>query len=123
MTERFGGKSKKEAIGIAHRTCILSIITSGCSFFVATFGVSAYSKVDMIGSICTLLSRGAIISMTCVLFLLPSAFFLFDGVIMHTTLKPKDGGVKVKKLKLAVKAKQVKTAKPALEAEASQGQG
>ena len=85
ITERLGGKEKGEAIGIAHRSCMLSIITSGCSFFVATFGVSVYSQVDMIGSICTLLSRGAIISMASVLFLLPSMFYLLDGLIMKTT--------------------------------------
>ena len=63
---------------------MLSILTSGFSFFVATFGVSVYSKVDMIGSICTLLSRGALISMTSVLFLLPALFYLLDGLIIRT---------------------------------------
>ena len=84
VTERKDGKSKKEAIDIAHRSSMLSILTSGFSFFVATFGVSVYSKVDMIGSICTLLSRGALISMTSVLFLLPALFYLLDGVIIRT---------------------------------------
>ena len=84
VTERKDGKSKKEAIGIAHKSSMLSILTSGFSFFVATFGVSVYSKVDMIGSICTLLSRGALISMTSVLFLLPALFYLLDGVIIRT---------------------------------------
>ena len=82
-TERYAGKSKTDAIRTAHRTCMLSIITSGFSFFVATFGVSVYSKVDMIGSICTLLSRGAIISMASVLLLLPAMFYLFDGIIIR----------------------------------------
>jgi predicted RND superfamily exporter protein len=84
VTERKDGKSKEEAIGIAHRSSMLSILTSGFSFFVATFGVSVYSKVDMIGSICTLLSRGALISMTSVLFLLPALFYLLDGIIIRT---------------------------------------
>ena len=84
VTERKDGKPKKEAIGIAHRSSMLSILTSGFSFFVATFGVSVYSKVDMIGSICTLLSRGALISMTSVLFLLPALFYLLDGLIIRT---------------------------------------
>ena len=84
VTERKDGKSKKEAIDIAHRSSMLSILTSGFSFFVATFGVSVYSKVDMIGSICTLLSRGALISMTSVLFLLPALFYLLDGLIIRT---------------------------------------
>ena len=78
-TER--GQSKKDAIRIAHETSIKSILTSGLCFFAATFGVSVYSQVDMIGSICTLLSRGAIISMIVVIFILPSMFMVFDRVI------------------------------------------
>jgi hypothetical protein len=64
---------------------MLSIITSGASFFVATFGVSAYTRVDMIGSICTLLSRGALISMASVILLMPATYIIFDGLIMKTT--------------------------------------
>jgi predicted RND superfamily exporter protein len=85
VTERKTGKTKQEAISIAHRSSILSILTSGCSFFVATFGVSWYSLVDMIASICTLLSRGALISMASVLLLMPAMFMIFDGLIMRTT--------------------------------------
>lgn len=85
VTERRSGKSKKDSVETAHKTCMLSIITSGCSFFVATFGVSVYSKVDMIGSICTLLSRGALISMVAVLFLLPALLYVLDGVIIRTS--------------------------------------
>ena len=83
--ERLAGKEKKEAISIAHRSSMVSIITSGCSFFAATFGVAAYSKVDMIGAICTLLSRGALISMAVVIFILPAMFMVFDGLIIRTT--------------------------------------
>ena len=70
--ERRSGKDKKEAVLATHKACMLSIITSGISFFAATFGVAAYSKVDMIGAICTLLSRGALISMVVVLGVLPA---------------------------------------------------
>ena len=82
-TER--GQSKKDAIRIAHETSIKSILTSGLCFFAATFGVSVYSQVDMIGSICTLLSRGAIISMIVVICVLPAMLWIFDGVIKRTT--------------------------------------
>lgn len=82
-TER--GKSKKEAIMIAHATSIKSILTSGLCFFAATFGVAAYSEVDMIGSICTLLSRGAVISMIVVICILPAMLWVFDGVIKRTS--------------------------------------
>lgn len=83
--ERQKGKSKKEAVDIAHKSSMLSIVTSGLSFFAATFGVACYSKVDMIGSICTLLSRGALISMIVVIFVLPAMFLIFDKVICRTT--------------------------------------
>lgn len=84
--ERLAGVAKKEAIRIAHETSIHSVVTSGFSFFAATFGVAIYSKVDMIGAICVLLSRGAIISMIVVLTILPAMFMIFDKVICYTTL-------------------------------------
>ena len=62
-----------------------SIITSAFCFFAATIGVGIYTKIDMIGSICTLLSRGAVISMIIVLLLVPSLLVTFDKVIMKTT--------------------------------------
>lgn len=84
--ERKRGKDKKTAILVAHQSSMLSIITSGCSFFAATFGVAMYSQVDMIGSICTLLSRGALISMAVVIFILPAMFMIFDKLICKTTI-------------------------------------
>ena len=47
---------------------------------------TAYSKVDMIGSICTLLSRGALISVVVVAFVLPAMFLIFDKVICKTSI-------------------------------------
>ena len=84
--ERRKGLGKKEAVMNAHKACALSIMTSGFSFFAATFGVAWYSKVDMIGAICTLLSRGALISMACVIFILPAMFIIFDKVICRTSI-------------------------------------
>ena len=84
--ERRKGSGKKEAVMNAHKACALSIMTSGFSFFAATFGVAWYSKVDMIGAICTLLSRGALISMACVIFILPAMFIIFDKVICKTSI-------------------------------------
>ena len=83
--QRHLGKTKKEAISIAHKFSMKSIIVSGCSFFAATFGVALYSKVDMIGAICTLLARGAVISTIVVLFVLPAMFMVFDPIIVHTS--------------------------------------
>ena len=86
IRERKDGKDKKEAVRIAHKTNMLSIITSALSLFAATYGVALYSKVDMIGAICTLLARGAIISMLVVVTLLPAMFLIFDKVICRTTI-------------------------------------
>lgn len=89
--ERAAGNSKKEAISIALGTSIPSIIVSALGFFAATFGVGMIASVDMIASLCTLMARGAIISMFVVIFILPSLFVLLDKVIIHTSLgfKPK----------------------------------
>lgn len=89
--ERAAGNSKKEAISIALGTSIPSIIVSAHGFFAATFGVGMIASVDMIASLCTLMARGAIISMFVVIFVLPSLFVLLDKVIIHTSLgfKPK----------------------------------
>ena len=83
--QRHLGKTKKESISIAHKFSMKSIIVSGCSFFAATFGVALYSKVDMIGAICTLLARGAVISTVVVLLILPAMFMVFDPLIVHTS--------------------------------------
>ena len=64
---------------------IPSIIVSALCFFAATFGVAIYSKIDMIASICRLLSRGAMISMLSVTFILPALLLTFDKLIMKTT--------------------------------------
>ena len=84
--ERSLGKDKMEEISIAHKTSMPSIISSGLSFFAATFGVACYSQVEMIGSICTLLARGAIISMVVVLLVLPAMFMIFDKLICKTSI-------------------------------------
>ena len=83
--QRHLGKTKKDSISIAHKFSMKSIIVSGCSFFAATFGVALYSKVDMIGAICTLLARGAVISMVVVICILPAMLWIFDGVIIRSS--------------------------------------
>ena len=85
-TERINGRKKKEAIDYALGTSISSIAVSGFCFFGATFGVGAYSKLEMIGSLCTLMARGAIISLLSVILVLPSFLIVFDKLICKTTL-------------------------------------
>lgn len=84
-TERMGGLSKRESIDIAVRTSLPSIMTSALGFFVSTFGVSKYSNVYLISTMCSLMARGAIISMITVIFLLPSMLMAFDRIICKTT--------------------------------------
>lgn len=86
ITGRKEGLDKKEAISNALGTSIGSIVVSGLCFFGATFGVGAYSKIEMIGSLCTLMSRGAIVSMICVIALLPAFLMIFDKLICKTTI-------------------------------------
>lgn len=78
---RSRGAGKKEAIIAALSSSIQSIIVSALSFFAATFGVGVYSDIDMISSLCTLMARGALISMFVVILVLPSMFMIFDKVI------------------------------------------
>ena len=84
------GKDKKEAVGEALGTSISSIVVSGLCFFGATFGVGVYSKIEMIGSLCTLMSRGAIISMLTVILALPAFLMIFDKLICKTTIGMKN---------------------------------
>lgn len=86
IQNRKDGKDKKQAISEALGTSINSIIVSGLCFFGATFGVGAYSKIEMIGSLCTLMSRGAIISVIVVITVLPAFLMIFDRLICKTTV-------------------------------------
>lgn len=79
------GKDKNESIGIALDSSVKSIIVSAICFFAATCGVSLISKIEMIGSICTLISRGAVISMIVVIFILPALLIALDKLICKTT--------------------------------------
>ena len=83
--ERISGKSKKDSVHTALTTSIPSIIVSGMGLFAATFGVSIYSNIDIISSMCMLMARGAIISMVSVIFVLPALLMLLDKFINITT--------------------------------------
>lgn len=93
--ERTQGNEKKDAVQTALAASIPSIIVSGMGLFAATFGVAIYSDVDMIGSMCMLMARGAIVSMLAVIFILPALLLLCDRLICATTL-----GMKNRKLEV-----------------------
>lgn len=100
-TNRAAGIDKKESITDALHGSMTSIVASALTFFGATFGVGLYSDIDMISSLCNLMARGAIVSMIVVIFLLPSMFMIFDGIIVRTS----SGFGKAKE---AVRAKKVR---------------
>lgn len=102
-TERYSGKDKKEAVGIALNTSIKSIVTSALGFFAATVGVAVYSKIGLISSLCMLLARGALISMVIVATVLPSLLLLLDKIICKTStgLIPKEKKSKKTEISIA----------------------
>ena len=93
LEERKTGKDKMTCVKSALDSSTTSIIVSGMCFFGATFGVGVVSTIDMIGSLCTLMARGAIISMAVVIFVLPSILIIFDKLITKTTLGFKKGRI------------------------------
>jgi len=88
--DRTKGIEKHKAVSDAVKASAKSILVSAMSFFAATFGVGLYSNIDMISSLCTLMARGALISMICVIFILPSILLMADGIITKTS-KPQRG--------------------------------
>ena len=86
------GASVKEAAHIAVEQCSQSILTSGLTFFAATASVAAISQMELISSLCHLISRGALISMAVIILILPALLIVFAPVIAHTTRRwPKPG--------------------------------
>ncbi|MCQ2496891.1 MAG: MMPL family transporter [Lachnospiraceae bacterium] len=84
--ERIGGMERHEAVKMALATSIPSILVSGMGLFAATVGVAIYSDMDIISSMCSLMARGAVISMAGVIFCLPALLMLFDKIIVATTI-------------------------------------
>ena len=79
---RLGGYRKFDAVATACQESVQSIVVSALSFFAAPFGVGLFSDIDMISALCSLMARGALISMCAVILMLPSALMLFDKIIM-----------------------------------------
>ena len=86
---RTAGVPVRKAVTDAVNESAKSVMVSALAFFASTFGVGMYSNIDMISSLCTLMSRGALISMLCVLLVLPAVLVAFDGIITKTTLAQK----------------------------------
>ena len=92
LEERKTGQDKFKSIQKSLSSSVESIVVSAMCFFAATFGVGVYSKLEMISSLCTLISRGALISMVTVILVLPSLLLIFDKLITKTTIGFKKGG-------------------------------
>ena len=85
LEERKAGSDKKLAAKNALGSSLQSIFVSAMCFFGATIGVGVISQIDMIGSLCTLIARGAVISMVVVVTVVPSLLIACDEVIQKTT--------------------------------------
>ncbi|WP_322168901.1 efflux RND transporter permease subunit [Acutalibacter caecimuris] len=85
--ERQAGRTPKQAAQTACQFCSQSILSSGLTFFAATVGVAAISQMELLKSICLLISRGALVSMFVIIFILPCLLMLLDPVIKHTTFR------------------------------------
>ncbi len=84
-SERMQGRGKRHSVSTALAASIPSILVSGMGLFAATFGVAVYSDIDIISSMCMLMARGAIVSMLCVIFILPALLMLCDKAVCATT--------------------------------------
>ncbi len=90
MTSRFQeelrrGVERREAIQIAASASDASIVTSALVLFCATLGVSFVSSIDLIGAICIMLARGALISALVSLFLMPAILCVCEPLFHRTS--------------------------------------
>lgn len=78
--------NKNLAMETAIKSCSKSIVTSGLTFFGSTFAVAVVSDMDIISSLAMMMGRGALISMTIIVLVLPALLLLFEKVISFTTI-------------------------------------
>lgn len=103
LTSRFreelrSGIDKFAAMEIAVKESAKSIATSALTFFGATAGVGIISNLAIIKTLCTMMARGALISMGVIIFILPSILLLCEKIISVTTKGwRKDSELKLRK--------------------------
>ena len=90
MTDRFlleykETKDVDQSIRVSVKETSKSIVTSALSFMAATIGVGIYSKMESVSTICIFLARGAIISMSVIIFLLPAIISISFPFVRKTT--------------------------------------
>ena len=90
MTDRFlleykETKDVDQSIRVSVKETSKSIVTSALSFMAAPIGVGIYSKMEIVSTICIFLARGAIISMSVIIFLLPAIISISFPFVRKTT--------------------------------------
>jgi len=83
---RKAGQNKYDAMAVAVDQSVGSIVVSALSLFAATFGVGMISELNMIASLCTLLSRGTLVSMIVVICVIPALLLVFDKLVLKTSI-------------------------------------
>ncbi|MEA2102012.1 MAG: MMPL family transporter [Thermodesulfobacteriota bacterium] len=80
------GLNPRDAMIKALSGSIPAILIAGFSLFAATIGVVFISDVDTLKSLSLMIARGALISMTVIICLLPSIIVVSDRIIRATSL-------------------------------------
>lgn len=62
-----------------------AILISGLSLFSATVGIVFISHVDTLQSMALMIGRGALISMSVIILLLPAIIVIFDKIVVYTS--------------------------------------
>lgn len=68
-----------------------AVVTSALTLCFATIGVGMITQIDMIGSLTTMIARGAIVSVLCILLFLPALLLVFEDAVNATTLRWRAG--------------------------------
>ena len=96
------GRPRMEAIRAAADASDASIVTSALVLFCATLGVSFVSSIDLIGAICVMLARGALISAGVSLFIMPSVLCVCEPIFNKTSLHWRQAALSSKQEKESV---------------------
>lgn len=83
--EIYKNDDKFEAMRVTVKETSKSVAASALSFFAATIGVGFISKLEMIKSLCTMMARGALISMFIIIFILPCLLLVLEKPVAYTT--------------------------------------
>ncbi|MDN6161195.1 MAG: MMPL family transporter [Atopostipes sp.] len=91
LTTRFKEELEKgyesvKAMKISIQESAKSIVTSGLAFFASTIGVAIISEMEIVKSLSLMIARGALISTSLILFVLPGILIAGEKLIAKTTM-------------------------------------